>query len=171
MIFYASLSLVASTAFVTLSTSGHFFSPYIFQRCFTLLRFPSIIPVVTKCSSFPLLMTWTQKKLLGVYVFYFMSDRVSASRNTVSFDFFAVHEIRSILRRNHIFVASSFFCTCFGMERERSWETTHPCLTRCFIFLNELIALSTRNAAVCSQYQYMFLITRRCFPFIFNFVN
>ena len=29
------------------------------------------------------------------------------------FDFFAVQEIRSILHRNHISVASSFFCNCF----------------------------------------------------------
>ena len=27
--------------------------------------------------------------------------------------FFAVNEIRSILRRNHISLASSFFCSCF----------------------------------------------------------
>ena len=36
----------------------------------------------------------------------FMSDVVSASRNTISFDIFAVHKIHRILCRNHISVTS-----------------------------------------------------------------
>ena len=45
----------------------------------------------------------------------FMSDLiVSASRNSVSFNIFAVHEICSFLRRDQISVAFSFFfCNCF----------------------------------------------------------
>ena len=44
---------------------------------------------------------------------------MSASCDTVSFDFFAVHEIRSILRTNHISVASSFYYTCLKLSRLR----------------------------------------------------
>ena len=51
---------------------------------------------------------------------YIMSDHiVTASRITVSFDFFAVHEIRSTLHMNHISVASSFFCSCFEFFQPR----------------------------------------------------
>ena len=43
----------------------------------------------------------------------FMSDLVvSASQNAVSFDFF-VREIHSIFHRNHISLASCFYCSCF----------------------------------------------------------
>ena len=38
---------------------------------------------------------------------------MSVSRNTFSFDFNVVHKVRSILRRNHISIESSFFCICF----------------------------------------------------------
>ena len=38
---------------------------------------------------------------------------MSASRSNVSFDFFALHEIRSFICRNPISAASSFFCDCF----------------------------------------------------------
>ena len=40
-----------------------------------------------------LLITWPKKRLPSVYVFYLWVIVVSASLNTVSFDFFAVHEI------------------------------------------------------------------------------
>ena len=73
-------------------TFSHFVSPLNnFSRCFPLLRFPSIISVVTRCSSFSHLMA--KKGLHGVCV-YFLSDFVvSFPRKTVSFDLSAIHEI------------------------------------------------------------------------------
>ena len=83
------------------------------QRWFPLLRFPPIIPVIIRCSSFFLFNKWP-KKVVWLLCFLFMSDFImSDSRNTILFDFFAVLEICSILRRNHISIASSFFCNCF----------------------------------------------------------
>ena len=85
---------------------SHFVSPSnIFSRCFLVLRFLSIIPLVTGCSRFSLLITWP-KKVVWRFCFLFMSDLVSASSNTDSFDFFAVPKIHSILQRNHFSVAS-----------------------------------------------------------------
>ena len=51
------------------------------------------------------------KKSPGVHIIIlFMSDLICpASHNTVSFDFFTVHEIHSILYRDHVSVTSCFF--------------------------------------------------------------
>ena len=69
MTFCSSLTLVAFSASVTLSTFSHFVSPPNILSCFLpLLHFPSIIPVVTRCSRFSLLITWL--KMLAIYVFY-----------------------------------------------------------------------------------------------------
>ena len=38
---------------------------------------------------------------------------MSAARNAVSFDFFAGHEIRSLLHRNNFSIVSIFFCNYF----------------------------------------------------------
>ena len=46
---------------------------------------------------------------------------MSASGNNVSFDFFTVHETCSSIQRNHISVASNFFCTCF-----ETVQVSHP---------------------------------------------
>ena len=62
MTFYASLSLVTLRASVTSPILNPFVSPSnIFLPFFPLLRFTSIIPVVTRCSSFSLLITWPKK--------------------------------------------------------------------------------------------------------------
>ena len=91
-------TLVAFRAAITLLTLSLFVrSSNIYSHCFPLLRFLSII-------------------------YNFMSDLVmSAFRNTVSSDVFAVQEILSILRRNHISVASTFYCTCFEIV-----QASHP---------------------------------------------
>ena len=114
MTFYASLPLTAFSAPVTRPTLSLFVSPSnIFLHYLYMQHFPSIIPVVTRCSSFSLLITWPKMGAWHLCTL-FMGDLVSASRNTVSFDVFAVHEIRSIYERsNHISVASNFFCTRF----------------------------------------------------------
>ena len=68
----------------------------------------SIIPDVTRCISFSLLITWP-KKIAWHLCILFMNDLVvSASRNTISFDFFAVNEIRNILQRNQFFFYLKF---------------------------------------------------------------
>ena len=107
MVFHAPLPLVAFSAYVTGLIFSHFVTlsgSDIFSRCFALLRFPSIIPVVQRCSSFSIFITWPKKV---AWRFLFINGLVvSASRDTVSFDFFAVHQIRSILRRDRI----KFFC-------------------------------------------------------------
>ena len=85
------------------------YSSNIFSCLFTLLHLPLVIPVVTRCYSFFCLITGSNKVAWHLHIL-FMSDLVvSDSRKTVSFDFFAAHEICSILRGNHISVASSLF--------------------------------------------------------------
>ena len=102
MTFHASLSLITFSAFVTLPTLNHFVSPFnIFSHCVSLMRFPSIIPVVTRYPSFSLFITWPNKVACHLRILL------------VSFDLFAVYDIHSILQRNHISVVSNFFCTCF----------------------------------------------------------
>ena len=111
MTFHASPSLVALSASVTLPTLRHFFSPSnIFSCCVFLDR-----------SSCHKMITWPRMVAWRLHIL-FMSDHVaSAFCIIVSFDFFAVHEIRSILQWNDISVAFSFFCTCFKIV-----QVTHP---------------------------------------------
>ena len=106
MTFYASLSFIALSVSVTLPTLSHFVSPSnIFSNCFPLLRFPSFIPVITKCSSFSLDITWPKKVARRLCILFMGDLVVSTSCNTVLFDFFAFHDIYSILQRNHISVS------------------------------------------------------------------
>ena len=112
MTFHASLSLVTFSASVTYPTFNLFGSPFsIFSRCFPLLCFLSINPVVTRCSSFSLLITQPKKFAWPLCILVMSGLVVSASRNTASFDFCAVHKITIlyILHKNHICVASSLF--------------------------------------------------------------
>ena len=54
MSFHIPRSLVAFRISTTLPAPSHLTSPsVIFSRCFPLLRFPSIIPVVMRCSNLP----------------------------------------------------------------------------------------------------------------------
>ena len=91
----------------------------IFSPCFPLLRFLSIIPVVTRCSSFPLLITWPKRVALRLIILFMSYFVVLASRNTISFDFFAVHEIRGTLRNNHILLPPVSFVSFFKSSRSR----------------------------------------------------
>ena len=74
----------AFSASVTLPTFNHFaISANIFSCSFRLLHFPSIIPVVSLCSIFSLLITWsTSKRLPGVQVFCLWLILLSPSRNS-----------------------------------------------------------------------------------------
>ena len=106
------ISFLTFSTSVTRPTLSPFVSPSnIFSRCYPLMRFPSNA-VVTRCTSLSLIIIWPKKVAWRLRIL-FLSDLVYASRNTVSFDFFAVHEIRSILQMNHISFASSFVCKCF----------------------------------------------------------
>ena len=113
MTFHASLSFDAFSASVTLPTLSHFVSLSIsFHAVLSYCVFPRSFHLLQLIQDalVSLFSSDVQKRLLGVYAFHQMSDLVmSASRNTVSFDFFAVHEIRCILRNNYISVASIFF--------------------------------------------------------------
>ena len=114
MNFHASLPFVAFSVSVTLPSLSHFVSPSnIFSRCFSAFSLDH--SNCHKMSSFSLLflITWPKKKrLLGVAYSIFTSDFVSASRKHVlpciSFDFFAVHEIRSIPRTTFLLPPVSF---------------------------------------------------------------
>ena len=148
MTFKASLSLITFSASVTLPTLNHFVTlSNIFSHCFLLLRFQSIIPVVARYSSFSLLITWPKKVAWRLHIFCMSNLVVSAFRNTVQQHFFAVHKILCIHQRNHIFVASSFFCTCFEIV-----QALHPYIRTGSIymafqlFLSELMWLFVSTA-------------------------
>ena len=92
--FHASLSLVAFTVSVTCIFSHFVSPPYNLCRCFPLLWFSLILSAVTRC-----FLIIRPNKAIWCFRIIFMSDLMSASRNTVSFDFIAVHEIPSIFVR------------------------------------------------------------------------
>ena len=48
-------------------------------------------------------------------------------------------------------------------RKKKSGDSAHPCLTHDLFFSKELISPSSRTANVCSQWMYMFFITRRFF--------
>ena len=62
----------------TLPAPSQLASPsVVFSRCFPLLRFPSIIPVVMRCSNFSLLITWPKNVILILnkhFLFFFTVD-------------------------------------------------------------------------------------------------
>ena len=80
-----------------------------------------------------------------------MGDLVSASCNSALFDFFAVNEIHSILRRNHTSIASSFlffFADVLKWSRPRNHmiSTEHFFLSGWkSIYLLVLISLSVNS--------------------------
>ena len=94
MSFHIPRSLVAFRISTTLPAPGHLTSPsVIFSRCFPLLRFPSIIPVVMRFSNFSLLITWPKNVVCRVQILFTSALDVWASFSTVSFDFLAIHDI------------------------------------------------------------------------------
>ena len=139
MNFSASRSLVAFDASFTPPVFSLFVrKSKFFSRVLPLLRVSSIIPVVTRflqllqdssscykippvvtrflqllqdSSSFPFLITWP-KRVAWRLCILFISDFVSAPHDTISFDFFAVHEIVAFSAGTS---ASSFysFFICF----------------------------------------------------------
>ena len=111
MTLHASQSLAAFSAFASCPIFSHFVSPSnIFSCCFPLLHFPLIIQVVFQFHHMA-------KKVVWHLHIQFMNDLVLAPHSTVSFDFFAVHEICSILLRNHISVAFIFFVAVLKLSR------------------------------------------------------
>ena len=55
------------------------------------------------------------------HILFISNFIVSASCNTISFDFYAFHQICIILHKKNILVASSFFCGCFAIV-----QASHP---------------------------------------------
>ena len=104
---------------VAIPTFSHFVGlSNIFQRCFPLQSFQlSRDDLFWFLSSHNIAKKDCLAFTYSVYDYMYMnlSDLVivSASRNTISCDFSAVHEFCSILGRNHIFVSSSFLRNCF----------------------------------------------------------
>ena len=74
----------------------------IFSLCLPLLLFLSSLPVVRKCSKPSLLSTWPKNVACCFLIFCTNDLLVSASFNTISFVFFAVHGMRNILLRNRL---------------------------------------------------------------------
>ena len=71
-----------------------------------LLLFPSIFPVVNKCSSFPYLITWPRNSaclLLTLLISFLVLLTVFRISKLV---LFSVHDTLSILLKNHISIAS-----------------------------------------------------------------
>ena len=85
MTFHAPRSLVNVRACVTRLTLSFFVSPYnIVSSCFPLLRFPSIILVVTRCSIFSLLITLPKKVSWRLCILFKGDVVMSASHNKFS---------------------------------------------------------------------------------------
>ena len=84
--------------------------------------FSSIIPVVTRCTSFFLLITFAKISCLAFT--YFINEWFSCVclSSYVSFDFSANHEIRSIHIKNHISVP--LVCIVAALKLSRSYIHT-----------------------------------------------
>ena len=127
MSFHIPRSLVAFRISTTLPAPSHLTSPsVIFSRCFPLLRFPSIIPVVMRCSNFSLLITWPKNVVCRVRILFTSALDVWVSFSTVSFDFFAIHDIFIVLLRNHISTVSSLISVTSLIKN--IWKLAFPLL-------------------------------------------
>ena len=103
MSFQRSRSRAADIISVTLPAPNQDFGlSSIFSLCLPLLLFLSSLPVVRKCSKPSLLITWPKNVACCFLIFCISDLLVSASFNTFSFVFFAVHGMHNILLRNHI---------------------------------------------------------------------
>ena len=126
MTFHASLSLVVFNDSVTRTTSNHFVSTSNTFSCwFPFCVFPGPFQL-SQDVLVSLFSSHGQKRLFGAFLYSFYESSccsVLVILFRFFFYFFAVHEIRSIFRRNYISVVSSFFCTCF--EIVQAW---HPCI-------------------------------------------
>ena len=129
MTFHASLSLIAFSASVTLPALSQIVNLSNIFSNFSLVAF-SFYPfsfhnnIIQLYSSFSLLITWPKKVAWRLHILFMDGLVVSASCDTVSFDFFAGHEIRSIVRKNHISFASVSFVTVLKLSRPRIHTST-----------------------------------------------
>ena len=109
--YHPSLSIPSTFSASVTRKFSHFVSPFNIFSWYIFLGFRLSQDVLLSLFS-----SHCQKRLPWCLGILFTSDLVvslSASPNPVLFDFFAVHEIHSILCMNHISVADSFFCSCF----------------------------------------------------------
>ena len=78
-----------------------------FSMFFPAFGFPLIFPALTRCS-------FSSNGLKRLPACFFTSCLdMSASHDTVFFDFSDIREVCSVLHRKHISIASRFFCSCF----------------------------------------------------------
>ena len=121
MTFHTSLFLVAFSASVTRPTLSRFVSPSnIFYSAFLCCVFLQSFQL-SKDVLVSLLSRHVRKKVALRLRTLFISGLVlSASLNIASLDFFAVHEIRSILRWNCISFASFSFPPDFKLSKPRT---------------------------------------------------
>ena len=159
MIFNTSLSLSLS---VLLSLIQH------------LLTLPSLDhSSCHKMSSFSLLITWPKTVAWHLYILFMGDLVVSASFNTISFDFFAVHEICSILRRNHILLPQVYFLSVLKLSRQcihtSEWVQYSTlgfflCESRCDYLLvlitfsenSTFLALFLMQFQICCEHHFIF---------------
>ena len=118
MTLFASRCLIPFSASVTRPTlsPSNIFSPAAFSfnhsSCHNVSQFLSSLHMTKKDLTFS-----------HLHVLFISDLVVSASHNTknILFDLFAIHKIRNILGKNHISVASCFFCNCFNI-----FQNLHP---------------------------------------------
>ena len=124
MIFLSSLSLTTFSTILPRLSLSHFVSTS--QYPLTLFSLAAFSFKHSNCHKPSLFSPHGQKKVALHLCILYMSDLlVSASRNSVSFDFFAINEICSILCKNHISVVSSSSCNCFEIV-----QALHPYIGR-----------------------------------------
>ena len=121
MTFHFSLSLASTNISAVLLPSQAAIPSCIFILWRPLLIFPSIFPVVNKCSSFPFLITWPRNSaclLLTLLISFFVLLAVFRISKLV---LFSVHDTLSILLKNHISIASMDVNVCFVIDHD-----SHP---------------------------------------------
>ena len=113
MSFQTSRSRAADIISVTLPAPKQDFKlSSISSLCLPLLLFLSSLPVVRKCSKPSLLITWLKNGACCFLIFCTNDLLVSASFDTISFVFFAVHGMRNILLRNHTSLSLLVYRPC-----------------------------------------------------------
>ena len=122
MSFQTLRSLAADIISVTLPAPNQDFRlSSIFSLCLPLLLFLYSLPVVRKCSKPSLLVTWPKNVACCFLIFCANDLLVSASFDTISFVFFAVHGMRA----QHCSQEPHFY----RLQSSLSLLVYRPCLT------------------------------------------
>ena len=122
MNFHFSRSLASTNISAVLLPSQAAIPSCVFILWRPLLHFPSIFPVVNKCSSFPFLITWPRNSaclLLTLLIRFLVLPAVFRISKLVRF---SVHDTLSIFLKNHISIASMDVNVCLPI---------YPMLNQC----------------------------------------